>query len=75
MTSWGKCYYKLGQLRFNTNWGSFILLQIGASVITNLVSFVLTQIGATVVTNWGSLYYKLGHNSWHLCLCATIAAP
>ena len=59
---------KLGQLRFITNWGSFILLQIGASVITNWGSFFLLQIGASVITNWGSLiitnqgkfYYKSG---------------
>ena len=57
---------------FITNWGSFVLLQIGTSVITNWGSLVITkwgrryyklgqllQIRATVITNWGS-YYKLG---------------
>ena len=34
-----------------TNWGSFILLQMRANVVTNLGSFI--------ITNWGS-YYKLG---------------
>ena len=73
---------KLGQLRFIinwnkriTNWGSIILLQIGAAffitnwgslIITNQVSYYelgqpLLQIGAAI-TNSGN-YYKLGHNS------------
>ena len=73
---------KLGQLRFIinwnkriTNWGSFILLQIGAAFfITNWGSLIITnqgsyyelgqpllQIGAAI-TNSGN-YYKLGHNS------------
>ena len=43
-------YYKLGQARV-TNWGSFVLLQIRANVVTNW--------GRLIVTNWGS-YYKLG---------------
>ena len=58
------------------NWGNFVLLQIGASVIKNWGSFILLQIGAafllqigaSVITNWGSLiitnqgkfYYKSG---------------
>ena len=63
-------YYKLGQ-GFTTNWCSFVLLQIGASVISNWGSLVTTkwgrryykmgqllQIRATVITNWDS-YYKL----------------
>ena len=63
---------KLGQLCFITNWSSFILFQIGASVITNWRSLIITnqdkfyyksgqllQIRATVITNLGS-YYKLG---------------
>ena len=73
MTNWGKYYYKLGQFCFNTNWGSFILLQIEAAFfITNWgklnyyksgqlllqKSGQLLQIRATVITNWGS-YYKL----------------
>ena len=46
------------------NWGSFILLQIGASVITNQGSYYklahpLLQIVAAI-TNWDKLYYKLG---------------
>ena len=36
-------YYKLGQACV-TNWGSFVLFQIRANV----------------VTNWGKMYYKLG---------------
>ena len=64
-------YYKLGQ-GVITNSGSFVLLQIGASVIKNWGSLIITnqgkfcyksgqllQIRATVLTNWGS-YYKLG---------------
>ena len=57
---------------FITNWGRFVLLQIGASVITNWGSLIITkwggryyklgqqlQIRVTVITNWGG-YYKLG---------------
>ena len=44
-------YYKLWQ-GFITNWGSFVLLQIGASVIKNRSSLVITK--------WGRWYYKLG---------------
>ena len=44
-------YYKLGQACV-TNWGSFILLQIRANVVTNFGGFI-------IVTNWGK-YYKLG---------------
>ena len=66
-------YYKLGQACV-TNWGSFVLLQIRASVITNWSSFIITNqvkccyklgqllhIRATVITKQGS-YYKLGQN-------------
>ena len=63
-------YYKLGQACV-INWGSFVLLQITAKVVTNWGSFIITnygkllgqllQIRATVVTKWGS-YYKLGQN-------------
>ena len=49
-------YYKLGQACV-TNWGSFVLLQIRANVVSNWGSFIV-QISASVVTNWGS-YYKL----------------
>ena len=35
-----------------TNWGSFVLLQIGTAY--------LLQNGAGVITNWGKLYHKLG---------------
>ena len=65
-------YYKLGQ-GFITNWGSFVLLQIRASVISNWGSLVTTkwgrryykmgqllQIRASVIRNWGKLYCKLG---------------
>ena len=38
-------YYKLGQACV-TNWGSFVLLQIKANVVT--------------ITNWAKTYYKLG---------------
>ena len=48
---------KLGQLRFITNSGSFILLQIGAAFYK--LGQVLLQIGAAI-TNWGKLCYKLG---------------
>ena len=50
-------YYKLGQAG-DTNWGSFVLLQIRANVVTNWGSFISTN-WESVVTNWGS-YYKLG---------------
>ena len=66
-------YYKLGQ-GFIRNWSSFVLLQIGASVIINWGSLGITkwgrryyklgqqlQIRATVITNWSS-YYKLRQN-------------
>ena len=43
---------------FITNWGIFVLLQIGASVVTNWGSLIL-QNGADAITNLGS-YYKLG---------------
>ena len=56
-----------------TNWGSFVLLQIRADVVTNWSSFIITnwdkccyklgqllQIRATVITTWGKTYYKLG---------------
>ena len=48
---------KLGQLRFITNWGSFILLQIVASAITNWGSFF--------ITHWGKCYYKLGQLNYY----------
>ena len=67
-------YYKLGQ-GVITNSGSFVLLQIGASVIKNWGSLIITnqdefcyksgqllQIRANVITNWGS-YHKLGQIS------------
>ena len=65
--NWGIFYYQLEQVLL-PNWGNFILLQIGASVITNSGSFILLQIGESVITNWGSLiitnqgklYYKSG---------------
>ena len=44
-------YYKLGQARV-TNWGSFVLLQIRANVVTNW--------GSVIITNWGKCCYKLG---------------
>ena len=59
-------YYKLGQARV-TNWGSFVLLQIRASVITNWSSYYklgqpLLQ-NRAAITNWGKMYFwgnKLG---------------
>ena len=59
-------YYKLGQARV-TNWGSFVLLQIRASVITNWGSYYklgqpLLQ-NRAAITNWGKMYFwgnKLG---------------
>ena len=66
-------YYKLGQASV-INWGSFVLLQIRANVVTNWGSFIITnqgkccyklrqllQIRATVITKQGS-YYKLEQN-------------
>ena len=50
-------YYKLEQ-DFITNWSSFVLLQIGVSVITNWGSLVITKWGRRI-TNWSS-HYKLG---------------
>ena len=39
------------------NWGNFVLLQIGASVIRNSGSLILLQqLGASVITNWGSIF-------------------
>ena len=61
-------YYKLGQA-CATNWGSFVLLQIKANVVTNCGSFIITnwgnwgklvlQVGAAI-TNKGNRYYKIG---------------
>ena len=56
-------YYKLGQVCV-TNWGSFVLLQIRASVVTNWGSYYklgqpLLQ-NRAAITNWGKMYYKLG---------------
>ena len=45
-------YYKLGQACV-TNWGSFVLMQIRANVVTNLGSFI--------ITNWDQCCCKLGH--------------
>ena len=58
-------YYKLGQACV-TNWGSFVLLQTTANVITNWGKCCyklgqLLQISATVITKQGS-YYKLGQS-------------
>ena len=67
MTNWIKCYYKLGQLHFITNWGSFFITNWGKCYckleqLNYYKSGQLLQIRATVITNWGN-YYKLGHNS------------
>ena len=56
-------YYKLGQACV-TNWGSFVLLQIRANVVTNWGNRYykmgqLLQIGTKCITNWDR-YYKLG---------------
>ena len=56
-------YYKFGQVCF-TDWGSFVLLQIRASVVTNWGSYY--KLGEPLLqnradsTNWGKMYYKLG---------------
>ena len=55
LQNWGKFVLLQIGASVITNWGSFILLQIGASVITNWGSFFLLQIGANVITSWGSL--------------------
>ena len=55
-------YYKLGQVCV-TNWGSFVLLQIRASVVTNWGSYY--KLGEPLLqnraasTNWSKMYYKL----------------
>ena len=55
-------YYKLGQTCV-TNWGSFVLLQIRANVVTNWGScYKLGQLllqNRAAITNWGKMYYKL----------------
>ena len=53
-------YYKLGQACV-TNWSSFVLLQIRATLL-QIGAASLLQIRASVITNWGS-YYKLGQNT------------
>ena len=55
--------YKLGQACVKY-WGSFVLLQIRANVVTNWGSYYklgqpLLQ-NRVAITNWGKLYYKLG---------------
>ena len=45
-------YYKLGQACVK-NWGSFVLLQIRANVVTNW--------GSCIITNQGKFCYKLKH--------------
>ena len=56
-------YYKLGQACI-TNWGSFVLLQIEASVGTNWGSYYKLRLpilkNRAAITNWGRIYYKLG---------------
>ena len=64
-------YYKLGQARV-TNWGSFVLLQIRANVVTNWGRLIVTNWGSyykleqpllqnrAAITNWGKMYCKLG---------------
>ena len=44
-------YYKLGQ-DFDTNWGSFVLLQIVANILTNW--------GRPPMNSWGKCYQNLG---------------
>ena len=56
-------YYKFGQACIK-NWGSFVLLQIRANVVTNWGSYyklgqLLLQ-NRAAITNWGKMYYKLG---------------
>ena len=64
-------YYKLGQA-FVTNWGSYVLLQIGAASLLEIRASVVTNWGSyyklgqpllqnrAAITNWGKMYYKLG---------------
>ena len=56
-------YYKLGQACV-TNWGSFVLLQIRANVVTNWGSYYklgqpLLQ-NRAAIKNWGKIYYNWG---------------
>ena len=56
-------YYKLGKACVR-NWGSFVLLQIRANVVTNWghhykLGRSLLQ-NRAAITNWGKMYYKLG---------------
>ena len=44
-------YYNLGPACV-TNWGSLVLLQIRAKVVTNS--------GSSIITNWGNCCHKLG---------------
>ena len=55
-------YCELGQACV-TNWGTFVLLQIRANVVTNWGSYYnlgqpLLQNRAAII-NWGNMYYKL----------------
>ena len=47
-----------------TNWGSFVLLQIRANVVTNWGSCYKSGQplihNTAAITNWGKIYYKLG---------------
>ena len=49
-----------------TNWGSFILLQIGAAFLLQIGSSVIANWGSLIITNQGKFYtnqgsyYKLG---------------
>ena len=56
-------YYKLEQACI-TNWGSFVLLQTGASVVTKWGSYYkLEQLllqNRAAITNWGKIQYKQG---------------
>ena len=75
-------YYKLRQA-YVTNWGSFVLLQIRANIVTNWAAITnqgdpyhkivqLLQIGAKFSTNWGK-YFKLGqldYKLWHNMIVA-----
>ena len=76
-------YYKLEQACV-TNWGSFVLLQIRASVVTSWGSYYklgqpLLQTRA-VITNWSNMYYKLGQvlqiraiiTNWGITRCCVI---
>ena len=65
ITNWGISYFQLGEVLLQIGAASFYY-KLGQGCIKNCGSFVLLQIRASVITNWGSLvitkwgscYYK-----------------